>query len=40
MFLLVAVIVVPSVVALGAQFVCYQQYLGVKPSFSAAYVPA
>lgn len=40
MFLVATIIIVPSIVAMVAQLVCYQQYLEAKGSFSAEYVPA
>ena len=40
MFLVATVIIIPSVIALAVQFVCYQQYLAAKTPFAAEYAPA
>lgn len=40
MFIVAAVIIVPSIFALAAQYVCYLQYMEAKSSFSAEYATA
>lgn len=40
MILVATIIIVPSILALVAQYVCYLQYIEAKPSLSAEYVTA
>ena len=40
MFLVATVLIIPSIIALTAQYVCYLQYLETKSSFAAEYAPA